>query len=239
MLGEPLSLVMPEVIGVRITGKMNPNITASDVVLTVTEMLRKRGVVDKFVEFFGLGVKNLSLADRATIANMSPEYGATLGIFSVDSVTLDYYRMTGRLKEAKLVEAYFKAQGMFDPYAKTEPAFTDVLTLDLSAIEPCLAGPKRPQDLVRLVDLKQNFNAALTALVGHQGFGLAPTDVAKSEPVSSKDTITHGSVVLAAITSCTNTSNPYVLIGAGLLAKKAVERGLKVKSFVKTSLTPG
>lgn len=240
MLGEPLAMIMPEVIGVRVVGNMNEGVTASDVVLTVVQMLRKRGVVDKFVEFFGPGIKGLTLADRATISNMGPEYGATLGIFPVDEVTIDYYKMTGRTREAKLVEAYSKAQGLFDPYRKVEPAFTDVLALDLSAVEPCLAGPKRPQDRVRLVDLKDSFSAALVATVGHNGFGLATADLEKVEPVGkSKDTVTHGSVVLAAITSCTNTSNPYVLIGAGILARKAIERGLKVKSFVKTSLTPG
>lgn len=240
MLGEPLNMVMPEVIGVRVSGKMNEGVTASDVVLTVVQLLRKRGVVDKFVEFFGPGIQNLSLADRATISNMCPEYGATLGIFPVDKTTIDYYRMTGRAKEAKLVERYYKAQGLFDPYRKAEPEFTDVLTLDLGTIEPCLAGPKRPQDRVRLADLKETFTSALTAPLGHNGFGLAPADLERTEPVArTSESITHGSVVLAAITSCTNTSNPYVLIGAGLLAQKAVQKGLKVKSFVKTSLTPG
>lgn len=240
MLGEPLNMVMPEVIGVRVSGKMNEGVTASDVVLTVVQLLRKRGVVDKFVEFFGPGIQNLSLADRATISNMCPEYGATLGIFPVDKTTIDYYRMTGRAKEAKLVERYYKVQGLFDPYRKAEPEFTDVLTLDLGTIEPCLAGPKRPQDRVRLADLKETFTSALTAPLGHNGFGLAPADLERTEPVArTSESITHGSVVLAAITSCTNTSNPYVLIGAGLLAQKAVQKGLKVKSFVKTSLTPG
>lgn len=240
MLGEPLCMVIPDVIGVRLTGKMNEGVTATDVVLTIVEMLRKRGVVDKFVEFFGPGLKDLSLADRATIANMCPEYGATIGIFPVDQVTLDYYKLTGRTKEAKVLEAYYKAQGLFDPYKKTEPKFTDLLTLDIGSILPCLAGPKRPQDRVLLSDLKQGFAQSLTAQAGNKGFGLAPEALGVKEPVAgTKDTITHGSVVLAAITSCTNTSNPSVLIGAGLLARKAVAKGLKVKKFIKTSLTPG
>lgn len=240
MLGEPLCMVIPEVIGVRLSGKINEGVTATDVVLTVVEMLRKRGVVDKFVEFFGPGIKNLTLADRATISNMCPEYGATIGIFPIDDETVNYYNLTGRSKEAKLVEAYYKAQGLFDPYKKAEPQFSDLLTLDLSTIEPCVAGPKRPQDRVRLADLKNDFQKSLTNAVGHKGFGLTDADIKKSEPVlNTKETITHGSVVLAAITSCTNTSNPSVLIGAALLAKKAVAKGLRVKSFVKTSLTPG
>ncbi len=240
MLGEPLSMVMPEVIGMRLTGKLPPGVTATDLVLTIVEILRQRGVVDKFVEFFGPGVKTLSLPDRATISNMCPEYGATIGLFPVDAETISFYRMTGRVQEARLVEAYYKAQGLFDPYKESTPLFTDTLELDLAAIEPCLAGPKRPQDRVRLTDLKKSFAAVLGAPAGHKGFGLADADIQKNEHVgTSKDTITHGSVVLAAITSCTNTSNPSVLIGAGLLAKNAVARGLKVKKFVKTSLTPG
>ncbi len=240
MLGEPLSLLMPEVIGVRLTGKLKQGVTATDLVLTIVEMLRKRGVVDKFVEFFGPGVKALSLPDRATISNMCPEYGATIGLFPVDATTIDFYKMTGRAQEARIVEAYHKAQGLFDPYQKITPSFTDTLTLDLTSIEPCLAGPKRPQDRVLLQDIKESFAQSLTTPVGLKGFGLADADVERAEAVArSKDLITHGSVVLAAITSCTNTSNPSVLIGAGLLAKKAIAKGLKVKKFVKTSLTPG
>ncbi|NLE65120.1 MAG: aconitate hydratase AcnA [Elusimicrobia bacterium] len=240
MLGQPLSLVMPEVIGVRITGSLKEGVTASDLVLTVVEMLRKRGVVDKFVEFFGPGIKTLSLADRATVSNMGPEYGATLGIFPVDEVTIDYYRMTGRSKEADLVEAYYKAQGLFDPYSKAEPPFTDLLTLDLSSVEPCLAGPKRPQDRVLMKDLKKDFTTALTAPAGHKGFGLSEEAASiPSAPRKLADGLAHGCVTLAAITSCTNTSNPSVLIGAALLARNAVRRGLKVPDFVKTSFTPG
>ncbi|MBF0485166.1 MAG: aconitate hydratase AcnA [Candidatus Omnitrophica bacterium] len=240
MLGEPLSMVMPEVIGVKLTGALNEGVTATDLVLTVVEMLRKRGVVDKFVEFFGPGLKHLTLADRATISNMGPEYGATMGLFPIDEETINYYATTARVKEAKIVEAYFKALGLFDPYAQTEPEFTDTLVLDLTTIEPSLAGPKRPQDRVKMVDLKNSFKAALTSPVGHKGFGLSEADVDKKISVKgSKNHIGHGSVVLAAITSCTNTSNPSVLIGAGLLAQRAVQKGLRVKSFVKTSLTPG
>ncbi|MEI8011604.1 MAG: aconitate hydratase AcnA, partial [Candidatus Omnitrophota bacterium] len=240
MLGEPLSLVMPDVIGMRLTGKLPEGVTATDLVLTIVEILRKRGVVDKFVEFFGPGVKNLTLPDRATISNMCPEYGATIGLFPVDDETISFYRITGRTKEAKLVEAYFKAQGLFDPYKNSTPVFSDTLELDLGSIEPCLAGPKRPQDRVRLAALKESFVTALSAPLGHKGFGVSAEAVNATAPVGrSKDTITHGSVVLAAITSCTNTSNPSVLIGAGLLARNAVAKGLKVKKFVKTSLTPG
>lgn len=240
MLGEPLSLVMPQVLGVRLTGNLKEGVTATDLVLTIVEMLRKRGVVDKFVEFFGPGVKNLSLPDRATVANMCPEYGATIGIFPVDAETISFYTNTGRRREARLVEAYFRAQGLFDPYRKRVPEFSDLLELDLAAVRPSVAGPKRPQDRVLLSDLKEAFAEALTAPVGHKGFGLDLDDVEKAEPVAnSRHLLSHGSVVLAAITSCTNTSNPSVMLGAGILAKKALAKGLKVKKFVKTSLTPG
>ncbi len=240
MLGEPLSLVMPDVIGVKLTGKLREGVTATDLVLTIVEMLRKHGVVDKFVEFYGPGIKTLSLPDRATISNMCPEYGATIGLFPIDNETINYYKLTGRAREAKFVEVYFKAQGLFDPYKNTEPHWSDKVELDLESIEPSLAGPKRPQDRVRLIDLKKSFSESLTAPVGHKGFGLSPESLQKFvTPTDPSSQIGHGSVVLAAITSCTNTSNPSVLIGAGLLAKKAVARGLKVKKFVKTSLTPG
>ncbi|MFH0753557.1 MAG: aconitate hydratase AcnA [Candidatus Omnitrophota bacterium] len=240
MLGEPLSLVMPEVIGVRLTGMLKEGVTATDLVLTITEMLRKRGVVDKFVEFIGPGIKHLSLPDRAMVSNMCPEYGATIGIFPVDDQTISFYKMTGRTREARMVEAYYKAQGLFDPYKKFTPEFSDLIDLDLSSIEPCLAGPKRPQDRVRMTELKESFHQNLTAPVGHKGFGLASSEIERKQVLeTSTDMIGHGSVVLAAITSCTNTSNPSVLIGAGLVAKKAVALGLKVKPFVKTSFTPG
>lgn len=226
MLGEPLCMVIPEVVGVRLSGKAKDNVTATDIVLTIVEMLRKHGVVDKFVEFFGPGLKDLSIPDRATISNMCPEYGATVGIFPVDSQTIDFYKLTGREAAGRLLEAYFKAQGLFDPYVKSEPSFSSVLSLDLSSVEPSLSGPRRPQDRLKLQELKRNFQETLVALKAPQ-----------TSEVSGG--LTHGSVVLAAITSCTNTSNPSVMIGAGLLAQKAVAKGLKVPSFVKTSLTPG
>lgn len=226
MLGEALCMVIPEVVGVRLSGRAKDNVTATDIVLTIVEMLRKHGVVDKFVEFYGPGLEDLSIPDRATISNMCPEYGATVGIFPVDKQTIDFYKLTGRANAARLLEAYFKAQGLFDPYAKSEPVFSSVLSLDLSSVEPSLSGPRRPQDRLKLQDLKRNFQEAL---------------VASNAPQTSEASggLTHGSVVLAAITSCTNTSNPSVMIGAGLLAQKAVAKGLKVPSFVKTSLTPG
>lgn len=240
MLGEPLCMVIPDVIGVKLTGRMPDHVTATDVVLTIVEMLRKRGVVDKFVEFFGPALKHLSLPDRATISNMCPEYGATIGIFPVDAETVNYYKQTGRAKEAAIVEKYYKAQGLFDPYKKDEPSFSDLLTLDISTVKPCLAGPKRPQDRVLLSGLKENFSQSLTAPVGNKSFGLSESELNKKALVANtKHGLSHGSVVLAAITSCTNTSNPSVLLGAGLLAKNAVAKGLKVNKFVKTSLTPG
>jgi aconitate hydratase len=233
MLGQSMSMLTPEVIGVRITGSLREGATATDVVLTVTQMLRKRGVVNKFVEFTGPGLATLSLADRATIANMAPEYGATCGFFPIDDETLRYLKITGRTaEEVELVERYGKEQGLFR--GAQEPDFTDLLTLDLSTIEPSLAGPKRPQDRVRLSDMKPSFRKALTAPVKEQGFELPPSALG-----AKSDSLSHGSVVIAAITSCTNTSNPSVMIGAGLVAKKAVERGLKVKPTVKTSLAPG
>lgn len=242
MLGEPISMLLPQVIGVRLNGCLKDGITATDLVLKVTQMLRQAGVVGKFVEFFGDGLSSLSIPDRATISNMAPEYGATIGIFPIDAKTLDYYRLTGRsLEEVNLVEHYSREQGLFyDPMGKPV-AYSNILDLDLSAIEPALAGPKRPQDRVLLKDMKKIFRESLTLPVSSRGFGLATS---QSHPKSIIDTetnehLTHGSVVIAAITSCTNTSNPSVLIGAGLLAQKAVQKGLKVKSFVKTSFAPG
>ncbi len=241
MLGEPIYLLVPEVIGFQLTGKLPEGITATDLVLTVTQILRKKGVVDKFVEFFGSGLEHLSLPDRATISNMSPEYGATMGFFPVDEETLNYYKLTGRTsQEVNLIERYMKAQGMFyDP--NNEPEFTDVLTLDLSAVTPSLAGPKRPQDRVAMSDMKSTFEKALEAPLEERGFGLERAALRNSATITngSPEKISHGSVVIAAITSCTNTSNPSVLIGAGLLARNAVQKGLRVKSFVKTSFAPG
>ena len=247
MLGQPLYMLMPEVVGMKLTGKIAPGASATDLVLRVTEILRKEGVVNKFVEFFGDGVSCMSLADRATIANMAPEYGATMGFFPVDNETLIYMRRTGRTKdEIELVERYCKEQGLFRTDGSNDLNYTKVLTLDLSTIEPAMAGPKRPQDRVPLKTVKASFAKALSAPIAERGFGLqanqldATAKVKGNSPQDGTDTeIAHGSVVIASITSCTNTSNPSVMLGAGLLAKKAVARGLKVKSFVKTSLAPG
>lgn len=242
MLGQPLYMLMPEVVGMKLVGKLTPGATATDLVLRVTEILRKEGVVNKFVEFFGEGVSRMSLADRATIANMAPEYGATMGFFPVDDETLVYLRRTGRTAdEIELVERYCKEQGLFRIDGSPDLNYTKVLTLDLGTIEPSLAGPKRPQDRVALKNLKGSFNKALSAPIAERGFGLSSEQLGATAKVEDGHaaTIAHGSVVIASITSCTNTSNPSVMLGAGLLAKKAVARGLKVKSFVKTSLAPG
>jgi aconitate hydratase len=242
MLGEPIYMLSPEVIGFKLRGRLEEGVTATDLVLTVVEMLREKGVVGKFVEFYGDGLKNLSLPDRATISNMAPEYGATIGLFPVDDETLQYYRLTGRsTREVVLVEAYMKQQGMFYIPGQPEPEFTDTLELDLSEVVPSIAGPKRPQDRIALDAVKTAFNKDLAKPVKERGFGLNPGELSSSAVVQDKNKskITHGSVVIAAITSCTNTSNPSVLIGAGLLAKKAVERGLRVKDYVKTSFAPG
>ncbi len=235
MLGQPYSMLLPEVIGVRLNGKLKEGVTATDLVLTVTQLLRRRGVVGKFVEFFGPGLANLSIADRATIGNMSPEYGATCGFFPIDDDTIRYLRDTGRPADlVGLVIAYAKAQGLYRTKTTPDPVFTDVLKLELSSIEPSLAGPKRPQDRIALKDVKSGFAQAMD-----REFGKA-SEMDKRVPVEGRDfTLGHGDVVIAAITSCTNTSNPTVMIGAGLLAKKAVEKGLKVKPWVKTSLAPG
>jgi len=234
MLGQPVSMLIPEVVGMRLTGKLNEGVTATDLVLTVTQMLRKQGVVGKFVEFFGPGLDHLPLADRATIGNMAPEYGATCGFFPVDQITLDYLRLTGRDEERiALVEAYSKAQGMWRDTSSPDPLFTATLELDLSEVQPSLAGPKRPQDRVSLGDIGASFDLLLETSgrkpQADQGFAVA------GEPFDLK----HGAVVIAAITSCTNTSNPNVLMAAGLVAKKALERGLQRKPWVKSSLAPG
>ncbi|MCY2982126.1 MAG: aconitate hydratase AcnA [Planctomycetota bacterium] len=242
MLGQPLYMLMPEVVGMKLLGKLSAGATATDLVLRVTEILRKEGVVNKFVEFFGEGVSRMSLADRATIANMAPEYGATMGFFPVDDETLVYMRRTGRTAdEVELVERYCKEQGLFRTDGSPDLNYTKVLTLDLSSVEPSLAGPKRPQDRVALKSLKSSFSKALSAPIAERGFGLSNEQLSSSATVHDGQSakISHGSVVIAAITSCTNTSNPSVMLGAGLLAKKAVARGLTVKSFVKTSLAPG
>ncbi len=235
MLGQPYSMVLPEVVGMKLDGKLSEGVTATDLVLTVTQILRKRGVVGRFVEFFGPGLASLSIADRATIGNMAPEYGATCGFFPIDADTLDYLRGTGRSEtRVKLVEAYAKAQGMFRTRNTPDPVFTEVLKLDLASVEPSLAGPKRPQDRVPLKSVKNGFARALA-----EEFGKA-AEAGKRVPVEGrKHDLGHGDVVIAAITSCTNTSNPTVMMGAGLLARKAVEKGLTVKPWVKTSLAPG
>jgi aconitate hydratase len=236
MLGQPIAMLIPDVVGFKLNGRLPEGATATDLVLTVTQMLRRRGVVGKFVEFFGSGLDRLGVADRATIANMAPEYGATCGFFPVDTVTLEYLRLTGRdERRIALVEAYCKAQGLWRDSATPEPRFTDTLELDLGAVEPSLAGPKRPQDRVALKHASAAFRAELT-----KGLGVAAADADKKVRPEGKDyEITHGDVVIAAITSCTNTSNPNVLIAAGLVARKARAQGLKPKPWVKTSLAPG
>ena len=244
MLGQPLYFVTPEVIGFKLTGSLSEGATATDLALTVTQMLRKKGVVGKFVEFYGSGLSNISLADRATVANMAPEYGATMGFFPVDEETLNYLRSTGRSEEQiKLVEEYYKAQGMFRTDDTPDPVFTETIELDLSTVVPSLAGPKRPQDRIELTSVKDNFNKIIRTPIDQGGYGLDEEKIAKTvevkHPNGETSKLTTGSVVIAAITSCTNTSNPSVMIGAGLLAKKAVEKGLKKPGYVKTSLTPG
>ncbi|HEY5907664.1 MAG TPA: aconitate hydratase AcnA, partial [Vicinamibacteria bacterium] len=236
-----LYMVTPQVVGFKLTGKLREGVTATDLVLTVTQALRKKGVVEKFVEFYGPGLAQMSLADRATIANMAPEYGATCGFFPVDDETLNYLRRTGRTEaEVTLVERYSKEQGLFRTPQTPEPVFSDTLALDLDAVEPSLAGPKRPQDRVALSQMKSAFHQALSAPVKDRGFGLGEADLARTATVAgAKESIGHGAVVIAAITSCTNTSNPSVMLGAGLLARKAVALGLKVPPHVKTSLAPG
>jgi len=243
MLGQPYYFLTPKVVGFRLRGKLNEGVTATDLVLTVTQMLRKKGVVDQFVEFFGEGLSEMTLADRATVANMSPEYGATMGFFPIDAETLRYLRQTGRTdEEVDRVERYAKEQGIFRTNRTLDPEFTDVLELDLATVEPSLAGPKRPQDRVPLSQMKRAFHQALSAPVKERGFGLSAEDAGRSASVKFNGTsaqLNHGSVVIAAITSCTNTSNPSVMLGAGLLAKKALEKGLQVPPYVKTSLAPG
>jgi aconitate hydratase len=233
MLGQPVYILTPEVLGVHLKGELREGVTATDLVLTVTQRLRAAAVVDKFVEFFGAGVEALSLPDRATLSNMCPEYGATIGFFPPDAETMQYLRLTGRDEShVDLVEAYLKAQGIFGIPRLGEVEYSDVLEIDLAEIEPSVAGPKRPQDRIALSNVKKTFTELLTRPVAEDGFGV-------TDDVDDSDDITHGSVVISAITSCTNTSNPSVMIGAGLLAKKAVEKGLRVPDYVKTSLAPG
>ncbi|HET7849143.1 MAG TPA: aconitate hydratase AcnA [Pseudolabrys sp.] len=235
MLGQPFSMVLPEVIGFKLTGKLKEGVTATDLVLTVTEMLRKRGVVGKFVEFFGAGLTHLSIADRATLGNMSPEYGATCGFSPIDDDTITYLKNTGRPNDlVALVSAYAKAQGLYRTKTTPDPVFTDVLKLDLATVESSISGPKRPQDRIPLKDAKASFAVSMD-----KEFGKA-SEMKKRVPVNGrKHDLGHGDIVIAAITSCTNTSNPNVMIGAGLLARKAAARGLTAKPWVKTSLAPG
>jgi aconitate hydratase len=243
MLGQALSLLLPEVVGFELTGRLPAGATATDLVLTVTEILRKEGVVGKFVEFFGSGLTGMPLADRATIANMAPEYGATMGFFPIDDETLAYLRLTGRpAEQVTLVERYMKEQGMFRTESAPIPEFTKRLALDLATVVPSLAGPKRPQDRVPLADVRKTFAASLTAPTAKRGFALEGPALARTATVEDDghaETIGHGAVVIAAITSCTNTSNPSVMVAAGLVARKAVQRGLTTKPWVKTSLAPG
>ncbi|MBV9265354.1 MAG: aconitate hydratase AcnA, partial [Acidobacteriaceae bacterium] len=230
MLGQPISMLLPQVVGFKLTGHLVEGATATDLVLTVTQMLRKKGVVGKFVEFYGAGVSTLSLADRATISNMAPEYGATIGFFPIDHATLDYLRLTNRSQDRlNLVETYAKEQGLFLSPDSADPVYSDTLSLDLSKVVPSLAGPKRPQDRIELNCVKENFLENLGAKPKHVAFAVN----------GHKEELRDGAVVISAITSCTNTSNPSVMVGAGLLAKKAVEKGLTVKPWVKTSLAPG
>ncbi|HEX4485170.1 MAG TPA: aconitate hydratase AcnA, partial [Terriglobales bacterium] len=263
MLGQPVSMLIPQVVGVKLTGKLPEGATATDLVLTITEMLRKHGVVGKFVEYYGPGLRELPLADRATIGNMSPEYGATCGIFPVDKESLNYLRLTGRSEEqVALVEAYCREQGLFHDEKTPEAEYSELLQLDLASIEPSIAGPKRPQDRVVLSQASQSFKDALPSLIkpkktpavaaanspqesrflaegGATAVGVHDTLSEEHVTPSVKNSLRHGSVVIAAITSCTNTSNPSVMVAAGIVAKKAVERGMKVPAWVKTSLAPG
>lgn len=244
MLGQAISMVLPKVVGYKLTGNLSPLATSTDLVLTITKHLRQVGVVGKFVEFFGSGVTQLSLADRATVANMCPEYGATVGFFPVDEKTIDYLQQTGRDEEnVSRIKEYLRAQGMFRNYSVgKDPIFSQVVELDLSTVVPSLSGPKRPQDRVAVSVMKGDFGECLASNVGFKGFGIAPDKMSTTVPFiyeGQEYTLNHGSVVLAAITSCTNTSNPSVMLGAGLLAKKAVEKGLTVKPYIKTSLSPG
>lgn len=244
MLGQPIFMLAPSVVGVKLDGKMNTGITATDLVLRITEMLRKHGVVGKFVEFFGPGLSNMTVPDRATISNMAPEYGATCGFFPVDQQALDYMYSTGRPTELiEMVEAYSREQGLFRTDDTPDPEYEAVLHLDLSSVEPAIAGPKRPQDRISLPYVAENFRRSLTAPVGPQGYGLDKSELTRSgeTTLDNGETVTlkHGDVAIAAITSCTNTSNPSVLLGAGLVAKKAVEAGLQPKPWIKTSFAPG
>lgn len=242
MLGQPIHMLVPEVVGMKLTGKLREGITATDLTLTVTQMLRRHGVVGKFVEFYGEGLSSMSLPDRATIANMAPEYGATMGFFPMDDESMRYMRRTGRSEEhVQMVERYMKEQGLFHTNETEDPEFTDTLELDLGDVETSLAGPKLPHDRITLPNMKSTFESSLTSPDPTMGFDLAQEKLANKGVYKNGQEIemTHGDVVIAAITSCTNTSNPSVMLGAGIVAKKAFEKGLKVPPYVKTSLAPG
>jgi len=247
MLGQPFSMLIPEVVGFELSGRLRPGATATDLVLSITQILRREGVVGKFVEYFGPGMAGMSVPDRATLANMAPEYGATVGFFPIDENALDYLRLTGRTeREVELVERYAKEQQLFRGPEAPVPEFTKTLRLDLATVEPSLAGPKRPQDRVPLAAVKESFREALRAPVAERGFALSEEEIGRTAKITAKTgdagsatEIAHGAVVIAAITSCTNTSNPSVMLGAGILARKAVERGLRAPPHVKTSLAPG
>ncbi|RFB18367.1 aconitate hydratase AcnA [Bacillus sp. HNG] len=239
MLGQPLYFVIPEVIGIKLIGKLQEGVTATDLALTITSLLRKKGVVGKFVEFFGKGLTNISLTDRATIANMAPEYGATMGYFPVDDVTLDYLELTGRGDNKSLIKAYYEAQGLFRTDETPDPKFTETIVLDLDLIKPTIAGPKRPQDSIELSSMKDEFTSIITRPIASGGYGLDEEELFKHVELKEGGSIGTGSLVLAAITSCTNTSNPSVMVAAGLVAKKARELGLQKPAYVKTSITPG
>jgi len=246
MLGQTISMVLPRVVGFEFTGKLSPHVTATDLVLTVVQMLRKRGVVGKFVEFFGAGCEELTLGDRAVIANMAPEYGATMGYFPVDEQTVQYLRMTNRPEELiATLEAYLKAQGLFrtNDGSQATPSYSgELMRLDLGSVKPCVAGPKRPHDRVELNNVKQDFLQCLANPVGFKGYDIAQEKraiKAAFEFEGQQFELAHGSVIIAAITSCTNTSNPDLMLQAGLLARNAVMKGLKVKPYIRTSLSPG
>ncbi len=241
MLGQPYYFLEPDVVGVHMSGKLNPGVTATDLVLTVTELLRKSNVVNKFVEYFGEGASTLSATDRATVANMAPDYGATCGFFAIDDKTLEYYRMTGREEHCDAIESYLKAQGMFGIPRKGEIDFSQVVELDLSTVRPSVSGPKQPEERLNLEAIKDRFNELFSKPVAESGYNKPAADLDKRFPVANPSVgdVGHGDIGIAAITSCTNTSNPWVLLAAGLLAKKAVEKGMKPHPRVKTSLAPG
>ena len=239
MLGESISMLLPQVIGFKLDGQLPESVTATDLVLTITEILRKKGVVGKFIEFFGTGISSLTLPERAVLSNMTPEFGATMGFFPVDDQTLDYYRLTGRSPQTlDLIDRYMKAQGMFYTSAAIQPDYSEVMSLDLSTIKKCLAGPRRPQDRIPIESMRTTFTDTLKKPVDQGGWGIQAVKM-RAVDLADGTHVGHGSVVIASITSCTNTSNPGLMIGAGLLARKAVERGLKIPAFVKTSFAPG